>query len=552
MGTLSETEGLYVNVSNKFSGHPVTVVRIRYTYLDIEKVFDEPRETVVLGRPRAGAPVDIDLTPDLRVSRSHARISLENGRYWVEDLGSANGTTIDGEPIDRQIPIELRSGQTIGISDTLITVEIPAALGSLGHGANTDETIVARIADAAPELDISDMIDAAAPAFDLDHPIDPSRAQHMALFYELPLRLGEQIGLDDLLKTIVEQLVDMIPAASRGALLLKDEVSGELLLKAHVPSGDPSVSLDLARRAMVQRQGFIWRRSMDPSRSQIANRMETGMYAPLLWKEEALGVVCVDSSNRSAPFVAEDLRLMLAVAHQAASSAMQCQLQDEARRSASLLSRLMTNFSPKVRDRLLNRAHQGRLRLGGERSEVVIIESDIRGFTKLTAGMDADDVVDLLNEYFTALVDALFKHDGTVDKFIGDAILAVFGSPEPDPLRHDHAIRAALAMQTAMREVNAKRKRACQVTCDLGIGIHCGEVLHGFIGSNERMELTIIGEAVNWASRYCAGAGPGEIVISPDMHQRTWRFIESESTSIDTKHEGILPAYRLRGLKSGY
>src|SRR5207302_1320601 len=154
----------------------------------------------------------------------------------------------------------------------------------------------------------------------------------------------------------------------------------------------------------------------------------------------------------------------------------------------------------------------------------------------------------LLNDYFSALVDAIFKHDGTVDKITGDAILAVFGSPEPDPLRHEKAIRAALSMQSAMTEVTDRRKRRGQVICTIGIGVHSGEVLHGFIGSNDRMELTVIGEAANWTARYCAGAKSGEILISPALHQRLWRYVDAEPTRIETKHEGMLSAYRLMSI----
>jgi adenylate cyclase len=198
---------------------------------------------------------------------------------------------------------------------------------------------------------------------------------------------------------------------------------------------------------------------------------------------------------------------------------------------------------------LLARAANGRLGPSGERSEVVILISDIRGYTKLSAGMDTDDVMDLLNDYLSALVDAIFKYDGTVDKIAGDGIFAVFGSPEPDPLRHEKAIRAAVAMQSVMSEISEERRRRGLVTCEIGIGVHCGEVLHGFIGSKDRMEWKIIGEAANWTDRYCSGASGGEILISPAMHQRLWRYVDTELTTIDTKHEGRLRAYRLKGIK---
>jgi adenylate cyclase len=308
--------------------------------------------------------------------------------------------------------------------------------------------------------------------------------------------------------------------------------------------------MTLASRTMARRQGFIWREGLDPSQSQLLNRIKGGMYVPLIWKGQVMGAACVDNSDSGTGFAADDLRLMLAVAHYAAMAAMQNQLQGELRRNAALLGRLLTNFSPKIRDTLLARAAHGRLRLGGERSEVVILVSDVRGFTRLTAGMDTDDVMDLLNDYFSALADAIFKFDGTIDKITGDAILAVFGSPEPDSLRHEKALRAALAMQSAMAKITEKRKRRDQVICTIGIGVHCGEVLHGFIGTNDRMELTVIGEAANWTARYCDGASGGEILISPPMHQRLWRHIDTELITIETKHEGSLTAYRLKGLKS--
>lgn len=522
-------------------------MRVRYYYRGNEKVFDRSAEAVVIGRPRPGVHVDIDLTPDLRVSRPHARISVADGDYWIEDLGSSNGTTVDGQPIKGSGKVKLEPGHKIVISDTTIEVEMPPEATDLAPGWPWDDRTLVDTHDT--RLDIAEMIDAAAPVFEPGKPIDPDRAHALALLYELPLQFGEQTELDTLFQTVIERLVAIIPAASRGALLLEDQSTGELLLKAHVPAGQPSVSMSLASRTMTRRQAFIWHEGLNPSQSQMLHRIKAGMYVPLIWKDRVMGVACVDNSDGGTIFTADDLRLTLAVAHYAAMAAMQNQLQTELRRNAALISRLLTNFSPKIRDALLSRAAHGRLRPGGERSEVVILESDIRGFTKLTAGMDTDDIMDMLNDYFPVLVDAIFKQDGTVDKINGDAILAVFGSPEPDPLRHEKAIRAALAMQSAMAEVSERRRRRGQVTCTIGIGVHCGEVLHGFIGSNDRMELTIIGEAANWTARYCAGAAPGEILISPALHQRLWRYIDAELTTIETKHEGPLTSYRLKGIK---
>ncbi|HMF11975.1 MAG TPA: adenylate/guanylate cyclase domain-containing protein, partial [Gemmataceae bacterium] len=164
----------------------------------------------------------------------------------------------------------------------------------------------------------------------------------------------------------------------------------------------------------------------------------------------------------------------------------------------------------------------------------------------IAKNMEPDDVVDLLNGCFSRFIPILLAQDGTVDKYIGDAILTVFGSPDADPAQYQKAVRAAWQMQTAMRELNAQRATRNEVTCGMGIGIHCGEVVHGFIGSAERMEYTVIGDAVNYASRYCDAAGDGEIVISPEVHQHVWKIVKAKEVTIATKHEGNLRAYRVQ------
>lgn len=333
-------------------------------------------------------------------------------------------------------------------------------------------------------------------------------------------------------------------------MLLLDPESDRLILSAYVSPNEPSVSETLARRAMKEKRAFVWRRSFegDIGQSVARYRIECGMYAPLVWKGCALGAVCVDNPQRGAAFTDDDLRLMQAVAHYAAIAVAHYQLQEELRGKSKLLERLLTNFSPKIRDKLLKKARHGRLRPGGEKSEVTILFSDIRGFTALSAQQDAGDLVDMLNDYFPVLAEAVFVQDGTIDKFVGDAILAVFGSPEPDAHQQEKAVCAALAMQTAMKEVNAKRRARGEVTCEIGIGVHCGEVLHGFIGAAERLEFTVVGDAVNRASRYCNAAAAGEILISADVYQRVFRRVQAEKVGVVTKHAEELVAYRVKAL----
>jgi len=394
---------------------------------------------------------------------------------------------------------------------------------------------------------VTETLDATVAVSRSDAAADADR--RLSLFYELPWQYGLAGDIDDLLQKMLERLIDAVPAAQRGNVLIADSRTGELLLKAHLPAGAPAVSLTSVQEAMDRREGFIWHRTENLTSSQQEHHGVTGIYAPLIWNGSAFGAVTLDNYE-SGQFTHDDLRLVVAVAHQAAMAVANRQLTDDLRRKNDLLERLMTSFSPRIRSRLLEKASHGRLRPGGERSEVTILCSDIRGFTQMTKGMDTEAIVDMLNEYFSCLTEAIFRNDGTIDKFMGDAILAVFGSPEPDAQHSAKAVAAAVDMQAAMREMNRVRALTNHPLCEIGIGVHCGEVLHGFIGAAERMEFTVIGDTVNRASRYCSGAAAGQVLISPELHQRVWKLVEAESTQIPTKHEGNFAAFIVKRLKA--
>ncbi|NNF98018.1 MAG: adenylate/guanylate cyclase domain-containing protein [Desulfobacteraceae bacterium] len=164
---------------------------------------------------------------------------------------------------------------------------------------------------------------------------------------------------------------------------------------------------------------------------------------------------------------------------------------------------------------------------GGEDHFATVLFVDIRGFTTLSENAPASDVLQMLNEYFECIVDVVFRHEGTVDKFIGDEMMVIWGAPmahENDPVR---AVRAALDIQETLAVFNEKRILKNLTPISVGIGINTGNLMAGYIGSTRTMSYSVIGDTVNTASRICAAARAGQIIIS----EQTYRVLHGEFTT---------------------
>ena len=196
--------------------------------------------------------------------------------------------------------------------------------------------------------------------------------------------------------------------------------------------------------------------------------------------------------------------------------------------------------SKQVVDNLLE--DETKLNLGGEEREVTILFTDIRGFTSMSENMEPEQVVMTLNEYFSEMIDIVFKHNGTLDKIIGDELMVVFGAPLAADDDTERALNTAVEMQNKIKELNDIRKQRGEDPVLVGAGINKGFVVSGNIGSRDMMDYTVIGDTVNLGSRLCSAAGPGEIIVSKEViknQEDKFLFKELEPILVKGKKDKI-------------
>jgi adenylate cyclase len=502
--------------------------------------FKGTSDSILIGRSHGADVVDVDLSEDTRVSRRHARITRANNQFWIEDLGSRHGTVLNGKEIKGAGPCLFEPLGEALVGDTKLRFEPDPVESEARHFLEgRGEETVGKSATGTSGIQTPESGYAS-----LDHVVE--------VLSQLPVRLATETELDHLCQAAVETVVALIPSARRCALLLKDRE--QLSLEAYTPKSQvPAVSEQLANRAISGMEGFIWPDKSDEHIAQY-HPVGSGMYSPLVWNGKAIGVICVDDLTRKTSFTSLDLHLLAVLAHYAGMAITQLSAHEALVKQTEFTNRLFSSrFPPKVRDELMRHAADDSLPTGTRRSLVTILNSDIRRFTQLSKELGPQRIGDLLNEYFPPLIEAIFAYGGTVERFAGDGIFAVFGAPEPDDQQQEHAVRAALGMQRIVAELNeARAKRNAplsKIGIGIGIGIDCGQVLNGFIGNAERLEFTIVGDAANKASRYCSGAAPGEILISQNVHARVWKLIDSESRQgIQTK-DGPIEGYVVKKLR---
>jgi adenylate cyclase len=490
-----------------------------------------PSRVYVVGR---AVTSDIPIF-DPTISRKHAELHVSAGGLTVKDLGSSNGTFVNGARIT-----ESKAGAgdslTFGkVAFQLEAVEVkgkPQPAGS-PHGV-PGGTIVRQVAisggipavlagETVPEVEAGEpggghLKVAAVSA-------QERVARKLSLLLEVSQKLSGELDLDKLLERVVTTTFEVMNVDRVSVLLMAE--SGDLVPRLSKSrfgdSASHHVPRSIARQAANDRVAILTDNAAADDRfkggqSILVQSVRSAMCIPLMASaEQVLGVLYVDNLTWTNSFSDEDLQFLIAFGGLAAIAIKNSRFAEQIQREAMVRSNFERYFAPNVAAEIAQQ--QGAVKLGGDKRPVTVLFSDIRGFTTMSETMSPEGIAGLLSDYFTEMVDIIFSHGGTLDKFIGDAIMALWGAPIAHTDDADRAVQAAIAMQRAIAGLNAKWESEGRPKIGVGIGINHGDSFAGNIGSHLRLEYTVIGDTVNVASRLCSNAKGGEILISDPFYQ---------------------------------
>jgi adenylate cyclase len=458
---------------------------------------------------------------DRIVSKEHAQVILQpTGRYLYKDLGSLNGSFMHGERVGEHL---LGEGDEITLGSTQLLfhehTQSEAALQRVTIEPEANETLIRQRLQATagsreflPERDIAD--------------IDVLRRDYekLRLAHELQRAIGLEVNIDLLLEKIIMKAFELIPA-DRGVILLMEEgVPRPRIARSRDGRHEQIVLSRSILAEVVQHKTAMLSAdaSMDKrfagAHSIILQGIRSTMTVPLVHHDELLGVMHLDSMVATGAFGEKDLQLFTGIASQAAVAIHNSLLARKIEHEAKTRAQFQRLLSPNLVEQVV--AGKLELEKGGALQEVTALFSDIRGFTAMSEKRAPQDIVRMLNEYFELMVDVIFKYQGTLDKFVGDEIIALFGAPVGVPEAELSAVECALDMQRVLKDFNRTRLAEGQDEIRVGVGINTGPMVTGAIGSSRALQYTAIGDAMNLAARLCTAAKADQILISEGTYRK--------------------------------
>jgi adenylate cyclase len=511
------------------------------------------------GEVTVGRSNENDITfYDPKVSRNHAKIIKKGESFVLTDLGSFNGTMVNDEIVTSTVlkhndEIKIGSSRLLFLTQKKETVSPLDKIEFTKEGDYGDwhqQTIKINPKECT-QIDSHTLLlssrlkkskkEPGLPLF--PHKTLPkgevlseaSRLEKMNkvlyVLYEISRNMNIIPDFQELLKKIMDLVFEVIDADFGFLILIDEESDGEFVPvvfklrdEYKKDKGKTRASRTLCNKVIEDRVALLTTDAMadprlSPTESLIKQKIRSAMCVPLWQKEKIIGAIQLDSTRSGNLFTEDDLELLKTIGCQMAMVLEQAKLNERIREEGKMRSRLERYHSPQVVDMIIQ-SEEGKKDdlLEAKDVSVTILFTDIVGFTPLSEKLAPREVNMLLNQFFARMTDVIFQYEGTLDKYIGDRLMAVFGAPlekKDDAVR---AVQAALKMRqelAVMMETVKPEKRF-----DVRIGMNTGRVVAGNIGSPKRMDYTVIGDSVNIASRLESGAQPNQILIGEETYRQ--------------------------------
>ena len=520
------------------------MLRLRWAVQGRDEILPLAADELRIGR---GTENEVVLA-DFSVSRRHAVIRKEGGSWFVQDLASTNGIQVNGvvskramlKPGDRiKVGIfdlgieEVREPPTSGSRDRAATAGLPQA-PPLAQVAVGTATIVRSLADfsAAWGLDGKTSGEArSSKRKDLDEAYSSKIFGFMTRLARLLIRSD---SVDEVLSRVMDIAFEALPV-DRGFILLLDESTGKTVCELartkerleFRPQSEVPVSQTMVEQVMRDRVALLTYDALADQRlaggdSIRIHQIRAAMCTPLWSGEKIIGVFQVDTPFHAGTFNEQDLDLLTALANYAAVAVERLRYAKTVEFERLVRSRLERYHSPAVIESIVKFTPSaaeptvGRMKL----AEATVMFADLAGFTPVSEQASPQEVAEMLESYFTHAVEAIFSVGGTLDKFIGDCVMAFFGAPVPQSDHARRAVEAAIQIQDAQEALNRERAARGLPTLLVRIAIQSGPVMVGDVGSRKRVDYTVLGNTVNVAARLESGvAEPGEITLGGETHR---------------------------------
>ena len=487
---------------------------------------------------------------DGSVSRFHAVIKLRDNSIFVADRGSTNGIVLNDEKINKET--ELKNGDVAlvglyrlrleNVDDNGLQVrrgEWPSTLNNIMRD-RPQQPVLPRSSDTHS----NELTDLAGRVKKLER-----ENYLLTVLYEAGKALSSKLALEHICEQVIS-LACLIEGVERGFVMLFDE-RGEVARQTEVRYRNPASAESRPQIILSTRVLDLIRKERQPiliddvsaderfsgSESLKISGLRSAMCAPLVGKEQLFGVLYVDNLEKASAFTQDELNVFALVAAQAGAAVDNAFAHEKIAQQSLQRSALERFLSPEVVEMVVANPD---IRLGGVNQEVTVMFADIRGFTTMSENMEPGRVVEILNEYFTRVTDVIFDNGGTLDKYIGDAVMAVFGAPISKGNDAAAAVNSAMQIQRLLIELNRDAAAREWPELRVGIGINTGNAIAGNIGSPRRLDYTVVGDAVNTAQRLMTNAAGGQILIS----ESTAKKLGKTGKTIDLDR---LPELKVKG-----